>query len=137
MSHFSKITTRIRNKQYLIDALKRLNYQVEVGQLKCRGYNGNQSDVEILIKLTNNNYNLGFRRSGEYYELIADWYGIKGFSSDNLLSSLENEIMLIENKIKQKYAYEATIKTLKEQGFDLVEDTTENGEIHLQLRRLV
>lgn len=137
MSHFSKITTRIVNKQYLIDALKRLNYDLEVGQLKCRGYNGNQSDVEILIKLTNNNYNLGFRRSGEFYELIADWYGIKGISSNSLISSLEREITLIENKIKQKYAYETTIKTLEEQGFDLVEEVSENGEIHLQLRRLV
>jgi hypothetical protein len=137
MSHFSKITTRIVNKQYLIDALKRLNYDLEVGQLKCRGYNGNQSDVEILIKLTNNNYNLGFRRSGEFYELIADWYGIQGLSSNSLISSLEREITLIENKIKQKYAYETTIKTLEEQGFDLVEEVSENGEIHLQLRRLV
>jgi len=137
MSHFSTIKTKIKNKEYLIAALKNANYQFQVGSFQCIGYNNQKTDVEILITLQNTNYNLGFIKSNGYFELVADWYGIKNINSNNLLEELKDEIEIIENKIKQEYAYDTTIKQLEEQGFDIDEELRENGEIHIKLSRLV
>lgn len=137
MSHFSKIKTKISNKTYLIEALEKMNYQVKTGNYNCVGYQGNSIPVEILINLPNNNYNIGFALNNGYYELVADWYGIREVNSDHLLTSIEKEIEKIENKIKQQYAYLSTVKNLKDKGFQVVEETNENGEIHIQLRRLI
>jgi hypothetical protein len=137
MSHFSTIKTTIKNKEYLIAALKKANYQFKVGSFQCNGYNNNKTDVEILITLQNTNYNLGFRKNNGYFELIADWYGIKDINSNHLLVELEDEIKIIENKIKQEYAYNTTIKQLEDQGFDIDEELRNNGEIHIKLSRLV
>lgn len=137
MSHFSTIKTTIKNKEHLITALKKSNYQFKVGNYQCNGYNNQKTDVEILIELQKTNYNLGFRKKNGNYELVADWYGIKNINSNRLIVELENEIEKIENKIKQEYAYDTTIKKLEEQGFEIDEETRENGEIQLKLSRLV
>ena len=50
MSHFSKIKTRITNKKYLVEALKKMNYEI-LSKTKCRGYNGNTIDADIVIKI--------------------------------------------------------------------------------------
>lgn len=137
MSHFSIIKTTIKNKEHLIAALKKTNYQFQVGDFKCNGYNNQKINVEILITLPNTEYNLGFRENNGYFELIADWYGINNINSNQLLGELKDEIKIIENKIKQEYAYNTTIKKLEEQGFDVDEELRENGEIHIKLSRLV
>jgi len=137
MSHFSKIQTKISNKEYLISALNKMHYQFKVGNHQCRGYQGITEPVEILIELPNNSYNIGFTQKNGYYELIADWYGIKDINSSHLISNLESEIVKIENKIKQQYAYETTIKSLADKGFFIDEEKNANGEIHIKLRRLV
>jgi hypothetical protein len=137
MSHFSTIKTTISNREYLIAALKKANYQFKVGSYQCNGYNKQKTDVEILITLQNTNYNFGFKKNNGYFELVADWYGIKNISIDNLLVELEDEIKIIEYKIKQEYAYNITINKLEEQGFDVDEELRENGEIHIKLSRLV
>ena len=136
MSHFSTIKTQIRNREYLIEALKKLSYNVQVGNYSCRGYGGNTTPVEILIKLSNTDYNIGFRKSGDFYELVADWYGITGVQGDTLISSLQSEITKIENKIKQEYAYTTTLGKLRKKGFSIIKETREQGEIRIQLRRL-
>lgn len=137
MSHFSTIKTTIKNKEYLISALGQLNYSAKVGIYQCRGYNGATQNVEILIENANSSYDMGFRNNNGNYELVADWFGIKNINSSEMLNSLNTEIIKIENKIKQEYAYNTVKEKLLDQGFSIDEEQRENGEIHLKLTRLI
>ncbi|MDA3837848.1 MAG: DUF1257 domain-containing protein [Candidatus Delongbacteria bacterium] len=137
MSHFSKIRTNIQNKEYLVKALKLLNYNVKVGNYKCNGYQGTYTNVEVLVELPGTDYNIGFKNNDGSYELVADWYGIKNVDSESLVKDITSQITLIENKIKQEYAYSSTIEKLEEQGFSLEEEIREDGEIRIKLTRIL
>ena len=137
MSHFSKIRTNIQNKKYLVKALDQLNYNVKVGNYQCKGYQGNTTNVEILLELPGTEYNIGFKNNNGKYELVADWFGIKNVDSNSLIKNITSEVTMIENKIKQEYAYSSTIEKLEEQGFSLDEEIREDGEIRIKLTRMV
>lgn len=136
MSHFSRIKTKITNKEYLKEALKKLDYAVRENTV-CTGYQGNTVNADIVIDLPDTNYNLAFVNNGNSYDLVADWYGIKGMNSSVVISEINKEIEIIENKIKQEYAYSTTIEKLAEQGFSIDEEARENGEIRIKLSRIV
>lgn len=137
MSHFSKIQTKISNKEFLVNALDKMKYQYSVGNHNCKGYQGITYPVEILITLPNTSYGIGFTNNNGFYELVADWYGIHNVNSSDFIRNIEDEIVKIENKIKQQYAYETTVKSLINKGFTIAEESNDNGEIHIKLRRLV
>ena len=118
MSHFSKIKTRITNKKYLVEALKKMNYEI-LNQTKCRGYSGNTIDADIVIKVPDTDYNIAFVKNNKNYDLVADWYGIKNVNSSKIVTEIETNITIIENKIKQQYAYNNTIEKLKDKGFSI------------------
>ena len=136
MSHFSKIKTRITNKKYLVEALKKMNYEI-LNQTKCRGYNGNTIDADIVIKVPETDYNIAFVKNNKNYDLVADWYGIKNVDSSKIVTEIETNITIIENKINQQYAYNNTIEKLKDKGFSIDEEITENGEIRIKLSRII
>ena len=137
MSHFSKIKTKIKNKKYLIEALKNSGYHFKVGDYDCVGYNGNKTPVDILIELNGTDYNLGFKSTPGGFELIADWYGITGINWSSMISKIEMEVKTIEHKVQQQYAYETTLEKMKQKGFSIEEETREDGEIRLSLKRMV
>lgn len=125
MSHFSRIKTKLIERVYLLAALKDMGYQVEEGDLKVGGFAGASQKVNIKVKL-NLSYDIGLRETPAGYELVADWWGVRGLEKDAFL-----------DKLSQRYAYHATRARLEEQGFTLVEETTEkNGEVRLVLRKL-
>ena len=73
MSHFTTIKVQIKNGETLHQTLQELGYNVESNK-KVRGYQGNKTDAEYVIRQANG-YDLGFRRNGENYELVADFLG--------------------------------------------------------------
>ena len=73
-----------------------------------------------------NGYDLGFRRSGETYDLIADFWGAK-----------INQQQFV-NAVTQKYAHKTLIKTAQEQGFNIEEeDVLEDGTVRVVVGRWV
>ena len=136
MSHFSTIKTEIKNKDHLVSALKQMGYSVKTGNYQCRGYRGNTESVEILIENAGSGYDMGFRNNDGNYELVADWYGIDGVNSDQLVKNIQSEITKIENKIKQEYAYNTVKEKLLDQGFEIDEELREGGEIRIKLSRI-
>jgi hypothetical protein len=114
-----------------------MNYSVKIGNYQCRGYQGNTQSVELLIENAGSGYDLGFRNSNGNYELVADWYGIKGVNSDQLINNIQSEITKIENKIKQEYAYNTVKEKLLDQGFEIDDELREDGEIRIKLSRIV
>lgn len=127
MSHFTSIKTQMVIKEYIKQAVESAGYTCVEGDVEMRGYNGQSIRVELRIPTQNQGYDIGFRMSGNVYEMIADWQGIHDIDQKQFLQ-----------KIIQQYAYHATKAKLEEQGFDLVsEESQADGQIHLKLRRMV
>lgn len=126
MSHFSRIKTQLSDKDLLIQALKDLGFTPEEGNLILQGFGGQHTPVEILVRLPQS-FPIGFQKKGAFFEIVADWSGVKGIQAEEFTQHL-----------LQKYAYLATRQKLEAQGFTLVEEqVASTGEIRLLLRRMV
>jgi len=124
MSHFSRIKTKLVEKEFLIKALKDLKYEVEEGDLELKGFAGELTRVELRIPLRLSG-DIGFRLGPEGYEIIADWWGVRGVKQADFTHALT-----------QRYAYHVTRAKLEAQGFTLVEEQEEKNQIRLVLRRM-
>ena len=65
MSHFTRLKTKIVEKEYLLKALKDLGYQAEEGDLHVHALGRTRQPVEIKIHLGMLGREVGFRKSGE------------------------------------------------------------------------
>lgn len=108
MSHFTTIKVQIKKSEILHQVLQELGYQVECNTT-VRGYQGNTTQAEYVIRQTNG-YDLGFRRTGENYEIVADFWG-----------AIINQQEFV-NSITQKYAHKTLMATVQEQGFHVEEE---------------
>ena len=100
MSHFTRIRTVIVEREFLEKALEDLGYAYEKGEVKVRGLAGESVKAEIKIKLALGR-EVGFRRSGDRYEVIADQWGLGTGLKD------------LTQKVTQRYAYHAAIAKLQ------------------------
>ncbi|MEI6046705.1 MAG: DUF1257 domain-containing protein [Chloroflexota bacterium] len=126
MSHFTRIKTKMVEKEFLLNALKDLGHPYQEDGSEVRGYGGRKTPAEIKIATSNPDYSIGFQKSGDSYEIIADWYGIRGLKQHQFVE-----------RLNQRYAYHATRARLEEQGFTLVEEENQkDGQIHLLVRRM-
>jgi len=127
MSHFTHIKTQMVEQEYITRALSDLGYQWEQGKLTVKGFAGARAHVAIKVKLPGSGHQIGFRKSGEAFEIIADWWGVRGVSREKF-----------RQQVSQRYAYHAARAKLEDQGFVLVsEEIQEEGRLHLVLRRTV
>jgi hypothetical protein len=127
MSHFTTIRTQLVETTYLEKALVDLGHLVQRGPVTVKGYMGNTTRADLKITTANKGYDIGFRRNGAAYELVADWWGIKGMDQGNFVK-----------RLTQRYAYHAAQEALKAEGFSLVEEEQQqDGTLHLVLRRSV
>ncbi|MEW6351809.1 MAG: DUF1257 domain-containing protein [Thermodesulfobacteriota bacterium] len=126
MSHFTTLKTRIISKDFLKQALEDLGIEYQEGALEIRGYQGICTSVELRIPTSNPEYQIGFRRNGDSYELVADWYGIEDMKREEFLG-----------RITQKYAYLVAKNLLEQQDFAVVEEQVDaDHTIRLTLRRM-
>lgn len=126
MSHFSRIKTQMKDKDLVLKTLSDLGFSYEDAEgLTVRGFLGEGMPVDIKIPLKGS-YDVGLRKRETGYELVADWFGVRGLNQQDFTE-----------KLNQRYAYHATRSRLEEQGFDLVEEAVEEtGQIRLVLRRM-
>lgn len=125
MSHFSRINTQMSDKKFVLMALKDLGFTFEEGEQEVRGFGGQKTQVDIRIPLKLS-YDVGLRKKGDSYEVIADWFGVRGINQKDFTQ-----------KLVQRYAYHATRQKLQDQGFAMVEEKTEEtGQIRIVLRRM-
>ncbi|MEN4012832.1 MAG: DUF1257 domain-containing protein [Chloroflexota bacterium] len=124
MSHISRIKTQWVDSGILIQALKDLGYEVETGVFSLAAMGGQSAEVDIRVRLRLSN-DIGFRKNGGAYEIVADWFGVFGITKSAFIRQLN-----------QRYAYLTTRIKLEEQGFSLIEEKDERGKIRLLLRRM-
>ena len=108
MSHFTTIKVQIKQGEVLLQVLKELGYQVEQNT-QVRGYMGDKTNAEYVIKQSNG-YDLGFRKNGKGYELVADFWGAKINQQEFV------------NNISQKYAHKTLMETIQTEGFNVEEE---------------
>ncbi len=122
MSHFTRIKTQIVELEYLKRALADLKYEYEEGS-KVRGFGGQRAEADLLVKTKG--YPIGFKKHGATYELVADWWGVRGVKKTFL------------QEVMQRYAYHAVCDKLQSQGFEMVSEQVERGgQVHLVLRQM-
>ena len=127
MSHFTTVKTQIVAKEPLKQALTDLGLSYEEGSVEIRGYGGNRTRVDLRVPTRNPGYDLGFRKQGDAYELVADWWGIKDLKQDTFLQ-----------RLTQRYAYHVVKEQLQTQDFTVVEEEVQaDNTIHIVVRRMV
>jgi hypothetical protein len=127
MSHFSTLKTKIVVKEYLVKALDDLEYKWQEGDVEVRGYQGNRTKAEIKIETKNAGFDIGFRKQGESYEVVADWWGIKDIKQEEFV-----------RQVTRRYAYNAVKDQLGKQNFTFTDEKVqEDNTIHLSVRRMI
>ena len=122
MSHFTTIAIEIKNGDLLKQSLEALGYPVQENTL-VRGYLGNSTTAEYVIPMPNA-YDLGFRKIGDRYELIADMWGV----------ALNVEEFL--GAIAQQYGARTVLESATQQGFAIEQqEVLEDGTVRIVIGR--
>jgi hypothetical protein len=125
MSHFSKIATKITNKRLLLQALTELGISHEEGAVDVSGYEGAKTRCEVRIPTEAEGYDVGFRKKGDTYELIGDWFGLDDFDRKGFLQTLN-----------QRYAL-CAVRDQLGADFSVVEERQDSdNSIRVLLRRM-
>ena len=126
MSHFTKIKTKLYDRETIEKSLSDLNIEWEVGANNVRGYNSQEQSAEIVIR-QNNNHDIGFKWNNNEYELVTDlMFWNQPYSVDKFL-----------NQVHQRYAFNLITKVSEEQSLQFVEaENQEDGSIRLLLRKV-
>jgi hypothetical protein len=130
MSHFSRVKTRIKNREILIQCLQEMGYTVQVGG-SLKGYQQEKS-VDLAIQLEKG-YGVGFSLGSDgSYDIVADWWGIKDNMKNRLVRGLEARVC----QIQQEYALKTVLEQTQKQGYSVAEKQVEkDGRIRIVLRR--
>lgn len=126
MSHFTRLRTKLVERRFVLAALDDLGLTHEEGDVTVRGLGGATTKAEIRVPTSDPRFDIGFVSDGGAFEIVADWWGVKDWSQEELVASLT-----------RRYAYHAARESLEREGFGLVsEEQQADGRIHLVLRRM-
>lgn len=124
MSHFTTLQVQIKDAELLAETLQELGYRVEQNA-SLRGYLWNRTRADFVIR-QKNGYDLGFRRNGDHYELVADLWGAK----------IDQQAFL--EPILQRYAHKSLLRSARQQGYAIeAEEQLEDGTIRVVVGRWV
>ena len=126
MSHFVRVRTEIRERERLVAALRDLHYQFQAGKnVVVRGFAGGTERAEVVVD-TGSKYDIGFRRSAEQYEVVADWWGVEGNTRLRQQSFIQD--------VNRQYAYNVILDQAREQDLLIEEQQTlENSDVVILL----
>jgi hypothetical protein len=123
MSHFTRVKTQIMDLDCLELALGELDYRI-FHEAKIRGWQQQQRPAKVVAQFPDLlcQYDIGFvhNTKTQAYDMVADWWAIR----DRIGQDQDQ----ISQQIMQRYAYHKVLKTVKEQGFTLAEETQDAGQ---------
>ncbi|MGC8885754.1 MAG: DUF1257 domain-containing protein [Verrucomicrobiia bacterium] len=121
MSHFVQIKTIIKERELLIEAIKDLNLEYQTGDnLFVESYENTQVNVDIKI-ITGSKYEIGFRKTENGYDIVADWWAIETFTRIREKDFIQ--------KITKQYSYNVIKDQIHQQNMVIErEETLENGD---------
>tara|TARA_B100000287_G_scaffold118806_1_gene110705 strand:- start:658 stop:1032 length:375 start_codon:yes stop_codon:yes gene_type:complete len=122
MSHFSTITTTIKDRDLLVKSLQVLGHEVEENILLDNPINHQHEQVEVEVAINND---IGFKWNGSEYELVAEldaW-------------DLDVPVQRFIDKLTQQYAEQTVLAKIEEQGFVVEQRNTTDGTVELVVGR--
>tara|TARA_B100000131_G_scaffold143441_1_gene139525 strand:- start:90 stop:464 length:375 start_codon:yes stop_codon:yes gene_type:complete len=122
MSHFSTITTTIKDRDLLVKSLQVLGHEVEENILLDNPVNHQHEQVEVEVAINND---IGFKWNGSEYELVAEldaW-------------DLDVPVQRFIDKLTQQYAEQTVLAKIEEQGFVVEQRNTTDGTVELVVGR--
>lgn len=131
MSHFTTLKTQFVAAGPLQQALADVRAEFGFGEVRLhsavQGWRGNTTTADLVVSTRHAGYDIGFRKEGDTFALVADWYGLADINQNALTA-----------RLAQRYGYHAVKEKLDQQGFSLVEEEVQQDKtIHLVLRRTV
>ena len=125
MSHFSKIKTKLYDRNILKKSLSDLKLEWTEQNQQIVGYQKQTHDAEIIVKQSNN-YDIGFKWNGVEYELVTDlMFWAQPYSVDKFL-----------NQINQRYAYNSIVQVSERENFNFTQsENSQDGSIRGLLTR--
>ncbi len=124
MSHFTTIAVQIADGDLLEATLRDMGHPVE-RQACVRGYAGNKIAADYVVRLSNG-YDIGFRRQGQTFELIADLWGLEVDPQQFLMA------------VMQKYAHKSLLATASAEGYAIErEEVLSDGSVRVTIGRWV
>nr|UPY84265.1 hypothetical chloroplast RF35 [Gephyrocapsa oceanica] len=125
MSHFSKIKTKLYDRNILKKSLSDLKLEWTEQNQQIVGYQKQTHDAEIIVKQSNN-YDIGFKWNGVEYELVTDlMFWAQPYSVDKFL-----------NQINQRYAYNSIVQVSEKENFNFTQsENSQDGSIRVLLTR--
>ena len=132
MSHFSRLKTKFRHREALIQCLTDLGHTVEMNAT-IQGHEGKHS-VDIAVK-TRGGYGIGFVQAADgSYDMVADWWGVKGTGQKRIAVELKKQAETIQKEYVKKMVLTETAKD----GFEMVSQTEDaDGTLRIVVRRWV
>lgn len=126
LSHFTKVSTQIVEKKYLLQALQSLGWAYREGSASVPDYQGKHLPVDISATVPGMARSIGFKESNGSYVVVADWWQ---------MGMTEKQFV---DRVSQRYAYVAVHDKLQEQGFALEnQESRTDGSIRIVMKRKV
>ena len=105
-----------------MECLTEMGYQV-INAKTVTGYGKIKEMVDFAVKTEG--YSIGFRRNNEgVFEIVADWWGVKGVTEKEFVS-----------KLCVAYAEKKVRSFAQRKGFKLIEESAESGKQFLLVKR--
>ena len=130
MSHFSRIRTKFRHREALVECLQNLGYSVET-DTTVKGYHG-QHDVEIAARRSGG-YGIGFVKNPDgTFDMVADLWGAGSRTQAKMAEELDAQSGIIQ----KAYAQKMVLEQARIDGFDVVSQVEEkDGTLRIVVRR--
>ncbi len=125
MSHISVMKTVFADQALLLEVLRALGYtDIQEGENLTISDGIKTVKVDFLVNVPYSDP-IGIRKGKNGGQLAADWFRVN-LNKKKFTDSL-----------KQQYAYLSVKKSLLEQGYQITEETRDEGQrIHLMLRKV-
>ena len=122
MSHFTNVQVKIKSAKDIMECLTEMGYQL-INVKTVTGYGKTKELVDFAVKTQG--YDIGFRRNSEgVFEIVADWWGVKGVTEKEFVS-----------KLCVAYAEKKVRSFAQRKGFRIIEESVDSGKQFLLVRR--
>jgi len=124
MSHFTRIRTKLRNPEYIRQAMKTMGHAELRQSGMVFGHDGHRRRVDLVFGVGDGQ--VGFKSGKGGYESVADWWTV-GIEAEDFLGRLNRE-----------YALQAVMGETRKQGFSVQKtEKLKDGSVRVVVERWV
>jgi hypothetical protein len=123
MSHFETLKTNITEQDLLLKTLDNLNINWFKKKVLRNRFNQQSYSCEIIIK-QENDYEIGFKKKNNHYELIYD----------EMFWNQSITISQFKEKLQTFYTLNSVTKILNEEGFQIINKLENNNSQNIKIK---